>query len=530
MTYQKPFLFIVTALITLWTVSSRAQMDHYHSYNFIYKYDARSFYDQREVIALPSYQQANLKEQRDLLEANFNQKRRMAYIRAMTSSIIPASTSLVTITAAVVMRARLAQLAERYQAMGALIALVWHEPLGQFGSSLFRSLANGWIAYTKLSNTATNDPLEHLEIEYVRNKPAIAPELYEMIETNFIQARTHSFFSEEEGLRLMSLIHKIEIALALPRKLKKITYNAELIDNTLVGYQEDVLANIKRFCIRHMAASTSQSVRKIGAYFYGPPGVGKTRAAHLIADTLTIPISTISLADKPSAALRGNAHEPGLLLEALTMHNNKNAKNMIIVIDDASHVFDEQADPFILSLLEPETKTFYSPFLEAEIDISHIAFIIVSNDSLTNKALANRLHIVKFDGYGTHYKKDAIWQTIFPEMLNTHENSQLPLGMSDFSDADMRFINSLIEGDRDPGFRTIKLQLTNLIEDKVLEKHFGKKSYAETSVHDEEDDTPVAESSSDVPPSIDGTSHTGAENQPVPATTSDHSNESRIAH
>ena len=493
-----------------------AQMGQYSFHDLIYTSEPYKLYEQSDLTRREDYQAATRKQQQNMLEKHFYAKKRWAYSKIIVYNLgIPVAISTVVTALALGnhYRKRTVVLEDKKpiptineQQMNiirtiftsAIVTAALYRPLTMFSESTYKYVSDGLGALNKLV-FPWNDALETLEIDYVRNKPFIPSELYHAIETNFIEARSHQPFVRRGGLE--ANIYYAKWALGLPRKLKKVTYDAEIIDHKLEGYPEQTIQQIKNFCIRHMVASTSEAVRKIPYYFYGPPGVGKTRAAYLIAEMLDIPIAVISLADKASTALQGRVNEPGLLIKALSSRQARSARNLILLIDDADRALNAQIDPFILSLFDPATKTFYSPYLGTDIDISHLGIIVIGNADIKDEGLKNRLDVVKFQGYSTEYKRKIVWESLFPEMLAPHKTSSLPLSESDFTERDRDKINNIIDFDKDPGFRSLKLELTNFIEGKVIQKNViekfeekpDEKPYAETIVPDSDDDDNVDE-------------------------------------
>jgi ATP-dependent Lon protease len=275
----------------------------------------------------------------------------------------------------------------------------------------------------------------------------------------------------------------LDVVLHLPDKTKPLTYVPAEIDKAFFGYTPDVAGALQRYCIRQTAASKAATVRKVVAYFWGPPGTGKTRAAGCIADALKLPFETLSLSKITPEDLVGTEDKPGLLLDVMTRagRNGKDSlNNMVLLLDDADRVLNRgsHASSFILNLLEPETKSFYSPFLQSHVDISHLCIILAGNSEIQDEALRSRLQVVRFEGYNADYKKAVVWKSMLPELIKIHETSELPLT---FADVEKDSIDKLIQADKDPGFRSIKQKVMEYLEDLVLRKHFPVSTKLESS-------------------------------------------------
>jgi ATP-dependent Lon protease len=149
-----------------------------------------------------------------------------------------------------------------------------------------------------------------------------------------------------------------------------------------------------------------------------------------------------------------------------------------LLIDDADRILLRQDKQdlcsFILTLLEPETKSFYSPYLGVNIDISNLGLILAGNLEVNDEALANRLYRIYFESYDTPYKKEVAWNTILPSCLlpYTGAEAQFHFNQSDLTPEDIDDINKIVENDTDSGFRSLKNKILEFIEDKVLARYF----------------------------------------------------------
>lgn len=480
---MKKILFIAFAALTLTLgVSAYTDDDDYDEHegysigtevnqDRIYQEVGTQLYNQDEVISSEAFKQAELSEKHQMLEDHFSKKKVIAYFESLETS----ATGLAAIFPVGLLAYRYREALNQIPSfIGLGGSIVFSDSLSrgvhriyEQSSALIHALKKLYLA----SNAQTD--FESKELDYVRNKPWIDEGLHASLEQAFI--RLYSGAQDELAQKIITL------GLSLPRQPQKITYNNEAIKKTLT-YPKQALLGIKRYCIRHVAASGAENVRKVAAYFWGAPGVGKTRAAHLIGKVLDLPCEVISLGNASVADLVGDYDTPGLLLEALTksaQEGKPNPKNMLLLIDDADRVLLNAAEyglvSFILTLLEPETKSFYSPFLRANVDISRLGIILAGNAEITEDiALKNRLEIIYFDGHTTEYKKAVVLQELLESLLDIHKDATLAFGLADISPEDTQAINEIVERDADPGFRTLKLNLMNYIEARVLCKYFGQ--------------------------------------------------------
>ena len=150
-----------------------------------------------------------------------------------------------------------------------------------------------------------------LEIDYVRIKPELPLEWQVVLEKNFLEIYLYQY----ESIALKERKQAIKLLLNLPREVKKISYDSQKINKLLQGYNPTTTRELKRFCIRHVAAcATKNRYVKWSLIFMGLLEWGKTRAAQLIAQALGVPCATISLGDLTIEQFVGSPEQPGLFL------------------------------------------------------------------------------------------------------------------------------------------------------------------------------------------------------------------------
>jgi len=446
-----------------------------------------TLYNQDEAKSNSDFYIRPLNYQQDLLEKHFHDKRFYAYLDALKSRGINAGPFFIFMATLYCLRNRLPDVPNYIGFGGAMAFQDYLGPAVKEGFNSASLIVN--MLKQRFNLEETSDPFEKHQIEYVRNKSQIPLSYQEAIERIFIESKCEPRFDDKVYKQ------KIKMLLDLPTQNKEIIYDENVINKAFLGYSPEAELDLKRFCIRHVAACTENNVRKIAAYFKGEPGVGKTRAAHQMGQALTVPLKKVSLAEIDIEDLVGTRDKPGLLLSILCENQGKekNFKNMLLLMDDADRILLADGQQFgrfssgmllsfLLTLLEPETKTFYSPFLDLEVDISSLGIILAGNTDITDAALASRLQIIEFSNYESEYKKQIVWEELFPSMLATHKKAKLQLTEQDFTQEDTDAINALVEKDEDPGFRSIKLKLTKYIEDKVLSKYFMKNTHKRASL------------------------------------------------
>lgn len=382
-------------------------------------------------------------------------------------------------------------------------ASIWYGLLslvpGPWGEVLGGGLSSASLAYTFQDNldlirsgayrifasADTKTELARLEKQYIRSRPSFSPQLQETLDRTFTQAYcTSSSDGRKEYLK------KIKIALDLPQAIKPVSYDPanqedqKRFKEMFSGYNDETVDSFRIFASRHAHTSKPKSTMNqnslVTPYFEGKPGVGKTTAAKNLSKLLGVPCEVFSLAKIENIGdfvgiSEDNAMgaKPGLLLEALSKHepDQKAIKNKIILFDDADRVLNAPEQyrlrELMLTLIEPKTKSFYNPYLQANIDLSHVSFIFAGNSQLMDEALRDRLDIIHFDCYGFDYKKEAAWTKVIPGLV---KNMGGTITMDDFTDEDRAEIDELIKNNKDCGFRSIEMQLQKYVTRKFDEK------------------------------------------------------------
>lgn len=338
------------------------------------------------------------------------------------------------------------------------------------------------------------DPEEPLEIEYLLQKRFMAGDLQKAVEERL--RLTHTSGPSE----LSCTVSFVSLALHLPTQVLPVQFYPPEIARFFSGYPAGLRRKVEAFCIRqkmnqsalltHLTgeAAPPNTGSKVGkraaAYFYGPPGTGKTRFAELTAQAMGLPFARISLegasiSDLLGRSLQSGHATPGLLAQAMAAASKvhgQGAKNMVLFIDEADRVINSQSSeilPLMLKLLDPESKSFFNAYFNAEIDLSHLTIILAGNHSIQDEALRKRLFLVRFDGFSAPFKRQIVWDSLIPRLLkNYSQNGELTLSLEDLTDDDRGLIDNLISWDQDPGFRSLESVLMSLMDFKAQQKFY----------------------------------------------------------
>jgi ATP-dependent Lon protease len=231
----------------------------------------------------------------------------------------------------------------------------------------------------------------------------------------------------------------IETALSIPTKPKRILLNDSIsqnvaisklvvdmmnrLNNKIYGMTE---AKEEFLCIvANMMANPKSKHKAIG--LYGPPGIGKTMIAKVLAEVLELPMEQISLGGvTDSSFLEGHnftyvSSEPGCIVKAVI---KMKCTNGIIYLDELDKISKtdkgKEIEHALLHITDfTQNHDFRDKYMsEIPIDLSNYFFIYSMNTiNELDSALASRIPVIKFDGYTAKEKNKIITEYVFPEIL-----------------------------------------------------------------------------------------------------------------
>lgn len=260
----------------------------------------------------------------------------------------------------------------------------------------------------RLKNGLQTEPVLELEKAYIKRKRKMTDTtLKREIENGFLGLRKTDYYLGRTIQKTISYALKLPIkrkvhfdTVASPtarqKLLEEIEHNPLIrnYDENLRGELRDIITNIS-----DIAAHPDSTISHRRSYiFQGNPSCGKTRAAREIPEILRLPYYEITIQD-PSEVTKENLEglnalwpnaSPGWFASALMASSDgeEPAKNSILIINDLDRI-DMKTNPgiysFLLAYLDPGKKTYYNPFFETEIDISHLIVILTVNNPLCSQ-------------------------------------------------------------------------------------------------------------------------------------------------
>lgn len=223
----------------------------------------------------------------------------------------------------------------------------------------------------------------------------------------------------------------------------------------------------------------------------GPPGVGKTTFAESISKALDRNFVKISLGGmSDSAELVGHRRayigsNPGKIVTSLIKCGSNNPVFLLDEVDKLKKDYKGDPASTLLDILDvSQNKRFVDNYIDEEIDLSKILFILTANDiSNIPPALLDRLEIIDLTGYTDNEKLLISENYIIPSALKKHGLKNTIIKFE--TDAIKKIIN---EYTNESGVRELERDINKIIR-KVITEHI-KSSRKIVSVRIKENDIP----------------------------------------
>lgn len=231
---------------------------------------------------------------------------------------------------------------------------------------------------------------------------------------------------------------------------------------------------------------TNPHVQGSNLALLGPPGVGKTKIARLMAKALNLPFAQISCGGLESVdRIRGHSYtyigsQPGEIASAVL---SMKANNGVMFFDEFEKIGSEKPNVanslynIFLHILDPEQNgKFHDDYLglEIPIDLSRMWFILAMNGVPNFQPLVDRLYIVQVPAYTTREKIIITQKHLIPEIF---ASLKLDPNTIIFTDEIISRIIHHFNLDNIPGLR----QLKNIIREIVIKIHFLQTSNLQIS-------------------------------------------------
>lgn len=159
---------------------------------------------------------------------------------------------------------------------------------------------------------------------------------------------------------------------------------------------------------------------------YGPPGVGKTEMARVLADCLGMPVIFIALGGVHDASkltghsLTYSGSVPGDIAAGMARHQVKNAVIFLDEVDKVSTRHNNEIDGVLTHLIDStQNNKFVDEYVGFPIDLSGCLFVLSFNDiSKVNRIVLDRINVIPVCGYTTEDKLNILRDFVIPMYSN----------------------------------------------------------------------------------------------------------------
>ena len=371
--------------------------------------------------------------------------------------------------------------------MMTFIILPWQTAVGLSSYQLFKFCKENYVKGIKqpfliwTGQSDIPDPLEASEKAYISIKHEINERLQASIEKRLIDARR-----TPTPQAISDTVKFIDTALAIARAtrdpFKELGPKSIEEINT---YQEQHYTPKEKELFKYYAPSVRKKLSKVIraritpredsclVMFGGTFGVGKTYAAHKVAEVTGGAIAQLSLSGSTPDELIGTETKPGKLIEALVKPGKAVDVLFIDEIDkllgDKTSTGQELLTKFLSLFDTTKSGFFYSPYLKSHIRLPKIiimAFNPVDSDMEKNsgwKALNNRVYMhISFKGFSAKTKIEMARELYIPKTCK-----KLHLEISSLTEKDYAEIENRIHNDKEPGARNVPI----IVEDVLLDRN-----------------------------------------------------------
>lgn len=210
---------------------------------------------------------------------------------------------------------------------------------------------------------------------------------------------------------------------------------------------------------------TNPSMKRCNLGLIGPPGVGKTSIARLLASALNFPFEQISVGGAHNDTfLKGHSYTyigscPGELVKCL---KRMGCKNGILFLDEFEKTAENsEVRNAMLQVTDPvQSHVFVDNFLSYPIDLSCLWQIYSMNSLPSDEALCDRIFTVNVEGYNYTDKLSIVQKFLLPKAL---KNVGLPTDYVTINNKGSSYLISRICTQFDKGVRSLERGITDLV-------------------------------------------------------------------
>ena len=272
---------------------------------------------------------------------------------------------------------------------------------------------------------------------------------------------------DDEYAKLKSWLNQ---ALSLPfNRTKEISTTEGVIQkafdylNSELHGMESVKEQVMLFLNSRLS---SPNMTKCSLGLIGPPGVGKTHIARLLAKALDYPFEQLSLGGVGGTEFfKGHSYtyigsQPGRIAKCMTRMGYKNG---VLFFDEYEKISgNSDITSTLLHVTDPTQNSQFKDnyFDDVNIDLSNLWFMYSMNSPPQDDALRDRIFIVNVPGYNEKDKIDIMQNHLIPRALRNINRSTADIN---FSESVLKDIVKEVSPDQNTGVRPLERTITDII-------------------------------------------------------------------
>ena len=264
------------------------------------------------------------------------------------------------------------------------------------------------------------------------------------------------------------------------RVKKDLAEAAKILDEDHYG-----LDKIKERVLEYLAVQQrTKKLRGPILCLVGPPGVGKTSLGKSIARATGREFVRMSLGGvRDEAEVRGHRRTyigsmPGKVIQSMKKAAYTNPLFLLDEIDKMGVDFRGDPAAALLEVLDPEQNaSFADHYLEVEYDLSNVMFLTTANSLNIPPALADRMEVIRIEGYTEEEKKEIARRHLIPKSVQGHGLRKKEFAIDD------KALHLLIRTyTREAGVRSLEREINSLARKSVRRLLADKAKGASVSV------------------------------------------------